>query len=99
VEQRSAASSEQEQERRGEEARRILNDPIYREAWGALRETLTKRLESEPLTAQQRLEIVDLLIANRKARVYMEQVLVTGTFAAAEQERKRTLRERLLRRA
>lgn len=90
---------EQQQERRGEEARRILNDPIYQESWAALRETLTKRLESELLTPEQRLEIVDLLRANRKARLYMEQVLATGTMAAAEQERKRSLRDRLLRRA
>ncbi len=88
-----------QQERRGEEARMLLNNELYKEAWAALREKLTRQLETEELTTEQRAELVNLLRANRKARGYLEQVMITGTFAAREIERKRSLLDRMRRRA
>ncbi len=88
-----------QEEMRGEEARRILDAPIYQEAWAQLRENIVRRLEQPEVPAAERELMNNLLIAHRKAKQYMEQVLVTGTMAAMEQERKRTLAERVFRRA
>ncbi len=86
-------------ERRGEDARALLSNELFKEAWAALREQLTRRLETEELSVEQRMELVNLLRANRKAKIYLEQVLVTGTFAAQDIERKRSLLDRIKRRA
>ena len=84
----------QQEEARGEEARRILESPIYLEAWQAIRDRIVAQLESADLSDDKRAKLNDLLIANSKAQKYLSNVLVTGTMAAMEINRKQTLAER-----
>ena len=87
------------EEARGEEARRILDAAIYKEAWTAIRDRIIGQLELADTEGPKRQRLNDLLVAHRKAKQYMEQVLMSGTLAAQEIERQRTLKERILRRA
>ncbi len=80
-----------EQEMRGEEARRILEHPVYIEAWTAIRDRIVAQLESADLPADKRQKLNDLLIANSKAQKYMAMVLTTGTMAAMEINRQTLL--------
>ncbi len=84
----------EQDERRGEDARQILESPIYKEAWAAMRENIITRLEQASLTAEERKMWNDLLIVHGKAKKYMESILTTGTMAAMEMEKKRSLAER-----
>ena len=86
-------------ERRGEEARQLLETPLLKEAWQALRDVIVARLESESLTDDQRRDLNYQLQALRKHKRWFEQVLVTGTLTAMEEQRKRTIADRILRRA
>lgn len=85
----------QSDERRGEDARRILDDAIYREAWELIRNRIIEQLEHADIPEDRRGRLNDLLIAHKKARQYMEQVLVTGTLAATEIDRQASLTERM----
>ncbi len=88
-----------ERERRGEDARFIVNNELYKESWTVLREKLTRQLETEDLTDEQRLEVVNTLRALRRVRGYLEQIIYSGHLAAEETVRKRTILERMTRRA
>jgi hypothetical protein len=90
--------NEQQQEQRGEEARRILGDPIFKEAWEKVRERIVVKLESEEMTDAERLRQNDLLWALRAARKQIEFVAVTGTLVAMDTQRKRSIADRILRR-
>ena len=85
---------EKQQEMRGEEARRILENPIYKEAYAVLEQRIVAELAQQDIEALQAERLRMLLVALRKVRVHMEQVLVTGTIVAQELERKRTMRDR-----
>ncbi len=87
------------EERRGEEARAVLENGIYKESYQAIRERIMVQLELSDLPADKRQRLNDLLIASAMLRKYMENVLASGTMAAMEIERKRSLGERILRRA
>ena len=76
---------------RGEEARRILENPIYKEAYAVLEQRIVAELAQQDIEALQAERLRMLLVALRKVRVHMEQVLVTGTIVAQELERKRTM--------
>ena len=82
------------EEIRGEEARQILQSPLYQESWTAMRETLISKLETASLSVEERKTCNDLLIIHGKARKYMENVLTTGKMAEMELEKQRTLAER-----
>lgn len=83
------------EERRGAEAQHILDNAVYKEAWAAIRDRIVGQLEQADTPADQRQRLNDLLIAHRKAKQYMEQVMHSGTMAAQEIERQTTLRERV----
>ena len=83
------------EERRGEEARQVLDSPIYKEAYVQIETNIVNRMAAQATGAVEAEDLRRLLIALRKVRVYIEQVAVTGTMSAMEQERKRTLRERM----
>jgi len=87
------------EERRGEEARAVLENGIYKESYQAIRERILSQLEMADLPADKRGRLNDLLIALHMIHKYMENVLASGTMAAMEIERQRTLKERILRRA
>ncbi len=83
------------EERRGEEAKRLLGNALYKESWQEVRETIIKRLEQPNVPAAEREHLNNVLVGLRDARRYLEQVMVTGTMAAMQEQRKRTARERL----
>jgi len=88
----------QHTERRGEEARQLLENELYKEAWQMVRERIILSLENQNLAQDDRKHLNNVLVGLRDARRYLEQVMVSGTLAAKELERKRTMAERLLRR-
>jgi len=88
-----------QEERRGEQARQIINAPLYQEAGAAFEARLVSELAQQDLRPERVTELRTLLVWHRKYRQYFEQILVTGTMAAMDAERKRTLRERMFRRA
>lgn len=87
-------------ERRGEEARQLLANELYQESIAKPREKLTLMLErSADLPDEKKLELVWRLIGLYTAKGYIEQVLATGTMVAQEEQRKRSIADRILRRA
>ncbi len=95
--------SPDDEERRGEDARQVLESYIYKEAYTAIEANIVTAMANANTTAAQGESLRALLIALRKVRGYIEQVAVTGTMAAIAEERKRTFlekqAERFLRRA
>lgn len=85
--------------RRGEEARRLLNDPLMVEAFAKVEEALIARIKQVDVgaTEAQRNLIVTLQLLG-KVKQYLEQTIITGKMAAMENERK-TWADRLKRRA
>jgi hypothetical protein len=86
-------------ERRAEEARQLLTNPIYKEAYAQLEARWVNELAQQETAPDRAVLLRFLIMAGRKHRLYMEQVLVTGKMVELENERKRTLRDRMLRRA
>ncbi len=86
-------------ERRGEQARQLLANELYQEAVSKPREKLVELLErSADLPDAKKLELVWRLIGLRTAQSYIEQVMHTGTMVAQEEQRKRSLADRILNR-
>jgi len=88
----------QTQERRGEDAKRLLNEDLFKEAWQMVRERIVLMLEHPNTPPAERERLNHALVGLRDAKRYVEQVMATGTMVAMEIERKRTIAERLLRR-
>ena len=80
---------------RGEEARRVLQSEVYKEAYAAVRERLVAQLESADIPAERRQRIVDLLVAHKVVNRYMEQMMVTGTMAEMEIDRQQSLSQKM----
>lgn len=68
-------------ERRGEEAQRVLSAPIYKEAFAVIEERLIGQLAVIEILPARAEYLRQLLVANRKIRAYLEQVMVTGEMA------------------
>lgn len=69
---------------RGEQARRILDNPLWAEAhakWEADLSRELRRVAHNPEACQQ---VANLLIAGDKFRAFVEQVAQTGTLANIE---------------
>jgi hypothetical protein len=74
----------QTESERGEQARRILDNPLWAEAnakWEADLSRELRRVASNPEACQQ---VANLLIAGDKFRAFVEQVAQTGTLANIE---------------
>ena len=63
---------------RGEEAHRILNADVYKEAFQTIEERLISQLATIEITTERAEYLRQLLVANRKIRGYLEQVMLTG---------------------
>jgi len=85
----------QEEERRGIEAQRILDNAIYREAYQTIRDNIVSQLSLADTPDDKRQRLNNLLIALSKIERYMRQVMASGTMAAMQIERDRTLAERV----
>lgn len=83
-----------QEELRGAEAKQILDSEIYQEAYAAIRDRIVGQLEGADLPDDRRKKLNDLLVAHKKARQYMESVLMTGTMAGMEIDRQASLAER-----
>lgn len=86
-------------ERRGMEAQSVLQNGIYKEAYTVIRDNIVVQLSLADTPDDRRKRLNDLLVALGKVEGYMRQVMTTGTMAAMEMERKRSLADRVLRRA
>lgn len=84
-----------QEERRGEEARVVLENPIYKESYAQIEANIVARLALQATTATEAEELRRLMIALRKVRTYMEQVLTTGTMAVLEEQRKQNFAQRI----
>ena len=84
------------EERRGEEARRILESDIYKEAYTQVEANIVAQLAQEATTPDNAESLRKLLIALRKVRIYIEQVMHTGTMKALDN--KQSAIKQLLRR-
>lgn len=89
----------QEEERRGVEAKYILDNAIYREAYDTIRSNIVSQLSLADTPDDKRGRLNNLLIALSKIEQYMKQIMASGTMAAMQIERDRTLAERLFKRA
>lgn len=67
---------------RGEEAHRVLNAEVYKEAFQTIEERLISQLATIEITPERAEYLRQLLVANRKVRSYLEQVMVTGHLEA-----------------
>lgn len=84
-----------QEERRGEDARIVLESAIYKEAFAQIEANIVAKMALQATTAAEAEELRRLMIALRKVRTYMEQVMTTGTMAAMEEERKRNWAQRM----
>jgi hypothetical protein len=89
----------EQDERRGMEAQSVLQNGIYKESYKVIRDNIVSQLSLADTPDDRRKRLNDLLIALGKIEGYLRQVMTTGTMAAIEQERKRSLSDRILRRA
>lgn len=78
-------------QRRGEEAHRVLSSDIYKEAFREIEERLVGQLSMIEIPKERAEYLRSLLIANRKIRAYLEQVMITGQMA----DEQKTLLERV----
>ena len=85
---------EQEIER-GRNARRVLDDGIYQEAYTVVRERIVSQLSQAETVGDKRERLNSLLVALSTVQRYMEQVAVGGKMAAEQIERDRTLTQRV----
>jgi predicted alternative tryptophan synthase beta-subunit len=69
-------------EARGISAERILNDEIYKEAYAQIEANIIAQMAQQSTPADKAEDLRKLLIALRKVRTYMEQVVATGTMEA-----------------
>ena len=84
------------EETRGEDARRIIEAPIYKESYAIVDAKIVNELGHRDVAPERKRQLCDLLTMGRLYRQYLEQVIVTGTMAGMELERQKTLRERFL---
>lgn len=84
-----------QEERRGEDARIVLESAIYKEAFAQIEANIVAKMALQATTAAEAEELRRLMIALRKVRTYMERVMTTGTMAAMEEERKRNWAQRM----
>lgn len=84
--------------KRGDEAQRILADPLYREAWASYEAVLLELLASANTTADKAQEVRAWLIAARKARGHLERIVGEGKLAAEQirqEESRKTIKQRI----
>ena len=80
---------------RASQAKQVLTAPIYRESWEEVRRRIVEQLESAEVAPERRARLNDLLVAHKKARQYLEQVMNTGKLAELEINRRLSLVQRI----
>lgn len=69
-------------ERRGDEAAFIVRHPIFQEAFKMLEDKFVTELSHAEITRERAEYVRTLLVANRKVKGYLEQVMLTGQLEA-----------------
>lgn len=80
---------------RGRNAKRLLNDAIYKEAHDIVRERIVSQLSQSETVGDKRERLNSLLVALATVHRYMEQVAIGGRMAAEQIERERSITERI----
>jgi hypothetical protein len=77
---------------RGAQAERILNDPLYADAWTKVRQALLDKFEASPVRdTEGREHLFKMLKALNDAKSCLEQVMRDGKVALHLREEKRRL--------
>jgi hypothetical protein len=80
---------------RGRNAKRVLDDAMYQEAYSIVRERIVSQLSQAETVGEKRDRLNSLLVALSTVQRYMEQVALGGRMAAEQIERDRTMGERI----
>ena len=80
---------------RGHNAKRVLDDPMYQEAFATVQKRVVDLLAQAETYGERRERLNHLLVALHSVKGYLEQVVVGGKMAAEQIERERTLKERM----
>lgn len=81
---------------RGNQARLILQDKLYVEAWTVVEQRLVSLLKQVDIDPAKERRVLDALKGLNTARGYLETVMQTGKMAAQQIERDRTFTERMV---
>jgi hypothetical protein len=71
-------------ERRGEAARQILESEIFKEAYSTIEQRLLNELATIEIKAERAEYLRQLIVMGRKYKAYMQQVLLTGKMAVEQ---------------
>ena len=92
----------QEDRIRGAEFQQLLDSPQFKEMWQVPKDRIVSRLEQSGISEDERRTLNYLLQAFRLAKSYAERAAETGrleSMAEVEEQKKRTIADRFLRRA
>jgi hypothetical protein len=82
-------------EKRGAEAEQLLRHPLLVEAFRKIEERLVSELAQPDCATDRVLWLKHRLTAARQVHTYIKQVAVTGNLDALEEQRKRSLRDKV----
>lgn len=71
---------------RGEDAKRILQHAVFKEAWTSYEQRLVNEIANADRTEEQVRHLRALLIGARKARAHLERIVSEGAHVAKELE-------------
>ena len=80
---------------RGNQARTILQDKMYAEAWTTVEQRLVSLLKQVDMDPARERRVLDALKGLHAARGYLETVMQSGKMAAQQIERDKTFTERM----
>ena len=80
--------------RRADDAKRILSEPVFKEAWAAYEARLLDEIANAGRSDTEVLHLRALLVAARKARAHIERIMHEGAIAAREIEFQERVQEK-----
>ncbi len=91
--------TEQEERIRGADAEHLLANAMMREALETIEARLIDKLASADTKPDEALRLQAILVGKRRFEYYLKQIIQTGKMAEIVEEQKRSLADRILRRA
>ena len=85
-----------EDERRAEEARQLLRNPLLNEALATISARLVEQLSMVDVAPDRVLRLQAVLAAHHTFERYLKTLISTGKMASLEEARARSLRERIM---
>lgn len=83
-------------QRDAEEAARILESPVVQRAFTELEANIVARLATPSMTSEQIIATQQELVAHRRVKRWLEQLVLTGQMDAMAAEQKRATTKRKL---